>query len=45
MPEDVTVGRYEKLFSLEGGQKVVAYFHTGCAPGDALTLRAGALAL
>ena len=45
VPEDVTVGRYEKLFSLEGGQKVVAYFHTGCAPGDALTLRAGALAL
>lgn len=45
VPEDVTVGRYEKLLSLEGGQKVVAYFHTSCAPGDALTLRAGALAL
>ncbi len=29
------MGRYEKLLSLEGGQKVVAYFHTSCAPGDA----------
>lgn len=45
VPEDVTVGRYEKLLSLEGGQKVMVYFHTGCAPGEALTLRAGALAL
>ena len=45
VPEDATLGRYEKLLSLESGQKVMAYFHTNCTPGEALTLRAGALAL
>ena len=45
VPEDATLGGYEKLLSLEGGQKVMVYFHTNCTPGEALTLRAGALAL
>lgn len=45
VPEDATLGGYERLLSLEGGQKVMVYFHTNCTPGEALTLRAGALAL
>ena len=43
--KDANVGQYETLLSLEGGQKVVAFFHDGCAPGEALTIRAGARAL
>lgn len=45
MEEDVSAGQYEMLLSLEGGQKVVVFFHDSCTPGEALTMRAGAHAL